>query len=93
MAFSLKIPLPGVLQAVFATLLSRLTGYEQVAINAAEGAYPGAGAVVKAALDKYQGPVVEALDAVAIVSKAALELGDAARTLHAFAKPDPSDAG
>jgi hypothetical protein len=89
--FSLKIPLPGVLQGVFAALVGRLTDYEKVAIEAAEAAYPGAGAVVKAALDKYQGPVERALDAVAIASKAAVELGDAIKTLHAFAKPDPTD--
>ncbi len=92
MAFSLKIPLPAVLQVAFAALVGRLTDYEKVAIDAAEAGYPGAGALVKAALDKYQGPVERALDAVALVSKAALELGDAARTLHSVANPDVTDA-
>ena len=93
MALSLKIPLPGVLQQAFVTLIARLTDFEEIGAKAAEAAYPGAGDVVRAAYRKYEVPVSQALDAVAIVAKAAVELGDAARTLHAMVKPDVTDAG
>jgi len=82
-----------VLQQAFVALLARITDFEEIGAKAAEAAYPGAGAVVRAAYQKYEAPVSQALDAVAIVAKAAVELGDAARTLHAFAKPDETDSG
>ena len=92
MAFYLKIPLPAILNDAFVKLVAKLTDFEEVGAKAAEAAYPGAGDVVRAAYRKYEAPVSQALDAVAIVAKAAVELGDAARTLHAFAKPDPTDS-
>ena len=93
MAFNFSVPLPGVLNAAFLALVNKLTDFEEVGAKAAEAAYPGAGDVVRAAYRKYEAPVSQALDAVAIVAKAAVELGDAARTLHAMVKPDVTDAG
>lgn len=92
MAFSIKIPLPGVLQGAFASLLLKLTGLEEGVEKAAEAAYPGAGGIVRAAFQRYSDPVSKALDLVAITAKAGVELGEAARTLHAIANPDPTDA-
>jgi len=92
MALNFSIPLPGVLSAAFLALVNRLTDFEAKVEQAVEAAYPGGGGIVRAAYQKYEAPVSQALDAVAIVAKAAVELGDAARTLHAFAKPDPTDS-
>lgn len=92
MAFSLKVPLPGVIADAFAALFLKISGIEDAAVKAADAAYPGAGAVVKQAIDKYQPQVAAAVDVLAVVTKAGVELGDAVKTLHAFAKPDPTDS-
>jgi len=88
-----SFPLPGVLNAGYLALLGWLNRKDEDVADAMEKLYPGSGAVVRAAYQRYETPVSQALDAVAMIAKAGVELGDAARTLHAFAKPDPTDAG
>ena len=90
----MAVPQIPALEAAINALFARLdTAFANIE-KAADALAPGSGAAIAKVVANEE-PLIKAgvADVVSIVASAALELGGAARTLHAPVVPDPTDAG